>query len=972
MQNFNELSTNPNNPSNSGSNEPIQITFQPTLFLYLGTTPGEVGYRLKKLLHRAYGDVPILRHLWIDLDSKIIPQARPWFRADERAELSGVDPAAVIQNIDYYPAIKEWWPAGSRVPAGKLTSDGANLQMRLVGRLALFRMYNERVHGMAVIDLLKAATDALFEIENTSRTIVKSNDKYNYSVGKGCRVVIIHSTGGGSGSALSFDIAYLCRHLLRGKHPSITSIAVLPSVIDKGMTSQDHSKLEKVRANTYAWFREENYLSTTANWRVRYPEGAPIDVSAPPFNYRYVIDIENQAKHRLDSQDDVFDLIAQAVFLETGTSIGSEMDSHDAIAHVLSSDFNGMPRSFSSLAAASLIYPKERLLNYCANRFGSALLREGMCGQPDEQPVKVDAGTLLSNLRITDRDLMSDLLTGIQIKMHREQAILKSDTVASALTQMDAQEIDNRTSREEVRKTLDQLSDRHLSKLKTEMDREIARLASTRGFSFAQAVLGKLLEPAADSTGGSDTASLDGQKQRLLHQGVGDGELQNAIREYQLARTALQKLDNGPEDVLERIVSPKGWEKKFKQAKADLVNKIKNVNEITLQLAAQAHAADIYNQMGTLCATLNTRTAAVISKLNSVAQELDEANKQLASLDAAKRGVFEFTQEIEVDFADYYERYSKHANAATSFPGVFTGDAPKDMATLVNWVTENIKTAVLGYASRYFSDGIEKTSLLSTLKEIAEKEGVQPQALIEKYLDRLLTYCHPFWRYEEHRGLSPSDGISILGVEDENSPLIPERYRKNRMYQIKTTGFLDRIDLLRTSHGMPVFLLKEINEYRVDYEKLRKGWDPLHILRDMEFAPDIFPEQDKRGRDMFALAKAFEYIVQVVNWFYFDPEKGYAIDGIKPRKEYRLANGRENSAEAFSHREEWQNMVEEAINKYVEGIGNIKAIELLDNAIAVLKKQIAATKSGEESLRKQLESEVKALQAFQRELGKIG
>ena len=972
MQNLDEYSNDLITPKKDHNNMAIEITFQPTLFLYLGTTPGEVGYRLKKLIKRAYGEVPVIRHLWVDLDSKIIPQARRLFESDERAGLSGVDPAAVIKSIDYYPEIKEWWPTGSRVPAGKLTSDGANFQMRLVGRLALFRMYAERAHGPAIIDLLKAATEAMFEIENTSATIAKSTDKVKYSVGDGCRVVIVHSTGGGSGSSLCFDFAYLCRHLLEGKHPNITSIAILPSVIEKGMTGQDQSKLEKVKANTYAWFREENYLTGTANWRVQYPEGAIVDVAAPPFDYRYVVDIENQANHRLDSQDDVFDMIAQAVFLETGSSIGSEEQSLLAIAHVLTLDFNGMPRSFSSMAAASLIYPKERLLNYCANRYGSLLLRDGLCGKADNQQVNVDAATLRSILRFGDSDLMADLLSGAHIEMNREQAILKADTVGGALTQMDTQETENRTARDEACKTLDRVKDKQLVKLTEGIDKEITRLAATRGFAFALAVLGKLLEPASGSAIEADIISLDGLKKRLLQQGVNESNLQNAVRDYQAARTALNKLDNGPEDILERAVSPRGWEKKFKQAKADLVNKNKNITQITLEQAAQQNATDIYNQLATLCGTLNTRLAGVISITNTVSNDLNKVYRELASSEENQRGIFEFTQEIEVDFPAYYESHSINANPSANFSGMIPQAATRNLETLVKWIVDNIKSVAVDYASRYFREDLEKTSLLSTLKEMAEKDGVEPQELVETHLDRLVKYCHPFWKYEGNRGLSPSDGVSILGVEDESSPLIPVRYRKNKMYQIKTTGFMDRIDLLRTSHGLPAFLLKGMDDYRVEYEKLRKGWDPLHVLKDMDLAPEVLPEQGKHGRDMFARALAFNYIVQIVNWYYFDPEHGYINDNIKPGREYRLANGRENSAEAFSHRNDWQTLAEDKISEDVSNMGNKAAIDKLQNAITELKKLIANATPGEESIRKQLEKEVQALQAFQRELGKIG
>ena len=46
-----------------------EIRFEPTLFLLLGTSSGQVGWRLKELLRRAYGDIPILRFLWVDADA---------------------------------------------------------------------------------------------------------------------------------------------------------------------------------------------------------------------------------------------------------------------------------------------------------------------------------------------------------------------------------------------------------------------------------------------------------------------------------------------------------------------------------------------------------------------------------------------------------------------------------------------------------------------------------------------------------------------------------------------------------------------------------------------------------------------------------------------------------------------------------------------------------------------------------------
>ena len=50
----------------------------------------------------------------------------------------------------------------------------------------------------------------------------------------------------------------------------------------------------------YAWFKEDNSLTENPYWDVRYPEGAPVEIPAPPFDYRFILDIVNQAGYRLE------------------------------------------------------------------------------------------------------------------------------------------------------------------------------------------------------------------------------------------------------------------------------------------------------------------------------------------------------------------------------------------------------------------------------------------------------------------------------------------------------------------------------------------------------------------------------------------------------------------------------------------------------------------------------------------------
>ena len=947
-----------------------QIRFQPTLFIFLGTSSGQIGWRVKKLLHQAYGDVPVLRFLWMDIDTDIDPMAKPWFSTAERVELSGLNPAAVIRNIDNYPTIKAWWP-GADVPAGMLAGGGSPLQMRLVARLALFRMFNERTRGAAFIDKLNAAAEAMFEIENIRATEAKSTDAMKYSVEQGCRVVLVFSPGGGTGSAMSFDVAYLMRKLLEDKNPTVISIGVLPPVIDKAIKNETRTQKEKIRANTYAWFKEDTALSVNPYWDVTYPEGAPVEVSAPPFDYRFVLDIGNQAGYRLNATDDIYAMIAQAIFLDTGSSIAGAMRGFTANVAALGDYFEGMRRAFSSLAAASLIFPKERLLNYCSYRLAGALLAQGWMGEPDPHQVVISASTLLAQLRLRDIDLLADMLESAKIKMQYEPSIHKTDSVAAAVSQVDAQEAQNQAARRSEKEKIGAFSQAHLAEFKTAFDQEVAIIIAKWGLKFALTVLDRLLEPAPTGMIEPNITCLDGFKARITQQGCSEVDLDMARKDFEKARDALRRLDDGPEDVLERVVNFNGWKKKFSLFKRDCLAAMARINETTLQLAAQQQSAGIYDQLAALAISLKSSLNSTATNVNILAENLDNAAKKMASKEEAKSQGYEFMQEIEVDFAEYYTDHSRQINASTVFQGMIPTRAMASYRAMSNWLNEEIKTASLEYAERFFVDHLEATSLLSVLKTIADKQGIEPQKFIEEKLDHLVEYCHPFWQYDPNRGLHDMEGKSIIGIEDENSSLIPASYRNGSQYEIKTTGFRDRVDVVRIHHGLPAFLLRGMDEYKVIYDQRRKGKDPLHVIPGMEFAPDIMPEKGKKNREMFAIAMAFDYLVQAGSWYYFDPEKAYLSHKIQPGREYRLAQGREKSEEVFSHREEWARKVEQMVESEVRQMGNDAAIKKLDEAIETHRVSISKMTS-DDTLRKQFEKEIHAFKRMQRELGKIG
>jgi len=948
----------------------IQIRFQPTLFIYIGTTSGQIGWRVKQLRYQAYGEVPILRDLWIDIDADIDAKAKPWFKSEERVELAGLNPANVLKNLANYPHIKAWWPDQAVVKAGMLAGGGSPQQMRLVGRLAFFRMFNDRNRGMAVIDKLRSATEALFEIENIRQTEAKSTDQIQYSVEQGCRIVIVFSPSGGTGSSMAFDVAYLCRYLLEGQNPTVISINILPSVIDKAIPSETQTQKEKVRANAYAWFKEDNYLIENPYWRVEYPELATVEVVAPPFDYRFLIDIENQAGYRLNDINDVYHMIAQAIFMDTGSSIGGAMRGFTANVMALGEPFEGMRRAYSSLAAATLRYPKDRLLAYCANRLAKSLMTEGFLAEPKSSEVAVTASALLSQLKLRDSDLLGTLMEDARIKMTQEPTINKSDSVATALSYIDSQEAQNQTARRNQADQLKKTAQVLLQQIQNDFDREITKIAAMQGIRFALAVLDKLIEQSPEGQVEPNVTSFDGLQTRIQQQGMAESDLDSARKEYERTRKALKSLDDGPEDVLERLVNRRGWNKKFALFKNDCLAAMREINETAIQLAAQGQADGIYVQLAAQANTLKSRLESAANFIEQVADDMGDAAEREVEKSETQALGYEFLREVAVDFPAYYEDKSASINPGSSYNAMIPARAIDKFDALDKWVREGLRESARTYAEGFFREDLETTSLLVALQQMAEKDGQNPQKLIRAYLDDLIQYCHPFWQYDQNRGLHDIEGKSIIGVEEEGSPLIPEAYRNNTQFEIKTTGFRDRIDVMRVWHGLPAFMLRGMNEYKHVYERKRKGIDPLHVLPGMEFAPDIMPEEGQRNREMFAIGLVFDYIVQVGSWYYYDPERRYISHKIQPTREFRLTQGRENAEEEFSRRDEWVQKVDAAVEAEVRQMGNEAAIKKLDDCIESHLAAIAKMTS-EDTLRKQYEKEVRAFRNMQRRLGKV-
>lgn len=946
-----------------------EIHFEPTLFICLGTSSGQVGWRLKELLHQVYDPVPILRFLWIDADSTIDPAAAPWFGPMERAELTGFNGDEVLANLDAYPALKAWWPRESRLKPGFIRR-GAN-QIRLHGRLALFRMFNDRTAGPGLIDKLRAATDALQQIENVDATERMSTESMRYVVDRGSvRVYLIFSTCGGTGSALAFDVAYLCRHLLRGSNPTIIGIALLPLVIDKAIKNETQTQREKIRANTYAWFKENDYLLENPYWHVEYPEGAPVVIQAPPFDLQFVVDLGNQAGDRLNSEDDIYTMVAQAIFLDTGSPIAGAIRGFNANVSVLLEEFQGRRRAYSSLAAASLVYPVQKILNYCSARLGQAIVRHGLLATPSPHEVAEAASALLGRLRMRDAQILETLLADRHVPNLSAPAIRKATSVEAIRRLLTAQEPRDLQERQHQVAKITATAGHLLSVMREGFKAEVADLTVKRGARFAQAVLDLLTaEPSSGEAIAETTLSLSGLKIRLTQYGLGEDELAQAEEAYRAAQQRLRALEGNIWQGLRRYLLPRSWQQDLDRARNDCLYWMTERNQRALQLAAQREAANLYDQLIEEARELRRSLMRFTQIVGRTVEDLEEIAQENLRPATGEEGIYELALEaVDAEYIEtYYRRHATNIDPAAAYQAFIQGLRPHDLAELEVWAEAELGEALRRHAAGFFAESLENTSLLEAL---AEYYGDKAPVVIEAQFDRLVRYCHPFWQYNRDSGIQGHEGKSIIGVEDEHSDLIPAKYRDSLQYEIKSTGFKHRIDVARIQHGLPAFLLQGMQDYKAYYDAKRKGLDPLHILPEVAAAEEVFPEEKQDLRQLFAVAAAFGYVVQIGSWYYFDPRKEYEKSHIHPGRENRLDQGRERAEEAFIQRDDLVRLAEQLVEQDIVAMGNRAAIALLDARIAEHKEALAKMPI-ENELRRQYEKEIQALEAKQRQLGRI-
>lgn len=310
---------------NSAKYTPTSLFISPTLIIGLGGSGTEVVRLVKARIRRAMGKLPeIVEFLALDTEPCNNPPGMERIFAREFGYLGDYNASDVLNHLDRYPHIKDWWPAQGASVTGTIHK-GAR-QRRIVGRLSLYVRWNEFVIP------LQRKIDRIRDIA-AKEAVEKRDVEVDRASGQ-VQVYIVSSLCGGTGAGIFLDVAFRVRKAL-GDDADILGVFMLPSCFLDMV--QSRIQRQRIQANTAASLLELNYFMQGNPFEACFPDQPYLDRNGNknvttlfrPFDSTYMVDRSN-GKELLDGLSEVQKMIAQQIFLDMVTPIGKRWQARRA------------------------------------------------------------------------------------------------------------------------------------------------------------------------------------------------------------------------------------------------------------------------------------------------------------------------------------------------------------------------------------------------------------------------------------------------------------------------------------------------------------------------------------------------------------------------------------------------------------------------------------------------------------------
>lgn len=747
---------------------------------------------------------PIVQLLAVDTWPWSNRTGQVYLNNHEYAYIGGYNATRVLEHLPNHPEIADWWrwPEGEMRP-GQIHS-GAR-QMRAIGRLSFYRRYREfwrklkfQIDRMTSLQARQDTEDRGYQVASSKATR---------------RIYIVCSLCGGTGAGAMLDVAARLRATF-AEQAIISGIFALPSVFLPDLNS-DLQK-ERVRANAYAALKELTYFQSHP-FHLWLPGEEPVEV-APLFNRLFLVERTNLAGESLNSIEDVQQLIANQVFLEGMTDVGSRIWEYDVNVTMERRQREGklVAYIYSSFANSSLVVPRDDMLEYCELKYADSLIRRGLLRKltPDERnQLNADATQSFGRLQ----DIITGETEGVAEEAWEEEAwgeeeedlttsSMPGSRRSGAPLEQFQQEFNQIIQRYGLRGAL-HFAERLAAALDTRVE-QTRQLAATRAEEFQQA-----------------TERLNARRVRapgLLRRVVGwlvSPIAGPPMRAHQRELAALQRLEADARRRMDDAIQQRNGWVRLQTALDPLADQLRGRVKLAENVRYQQVAMDMRRLFDTARPTDQRpyEMFTLVLGREYIEEELYPAVLQSGLDRRIRSDAAELLTHPEV--CAVHAVTSEQPAPGTAEYETILEVAPTDQARLAAAVEDVARQSARAYIH---PEQFHIRSILQT-----------HNTDIQTRLRDLFTRCQPFWRYDlDIGGYSESDleEIVFAGVYQKDHRNWKYLLRDFPEFKPVETDDPTRIDACRVVHGLPIEYLESLPDMKAKYDRFfQEHTGPLQL-----------------------------------------------------------------------------------------------------------------------------------------------
>lgn len=877
----------------------------PSLIVGLGGT----GYRVlkevkKKFLESGYFEKqlpPMVRFLSFDTDSNLEKNKEDKILAIEEQKVLGVETVEILNNIEQHPYIDKWFP---RHEVKSSSSHGAK-QVRAIGRLAIFNNID------TVVSELSAAINTI-----TAKRLITQGGLFNRTTDDvPVNVFVVCSMCGGTGSGMFIDMTYIIREIFQRKpmvQPEMSGYLMLP---DSFVEMTKPKEIARIEANGAAALKElDIYMERLEAFRARYSSDFDISKDAgchKPFNFCYLHSAKN-----IEKQSVIEKVIAEHIFHGIGTEFTK--DTHSLLANIPTNDFQpisagefkGKYTNYSSIGAASCVFPMEEIVRIYSNEFAGDLLNEILTYTKDNEHTraKKERDVFLERTELfPDRDsgelkILDKLCSIAEFKKLRTSEIDEiavddlGDVITKKITtaQISNQDLGERLGLavEEQTKNLSDVINAFVADCMGHWD---------KGVDYLDELLDQIL------------LSLKEIKEKAKRD-VREVFQATKIRSEKKALSAKQELMNE---------TKKNWLFRKKQLCRELAEEFINRHNAAavadFEAIRRENLVKVINNIMDLTQIYKKKAKAFH---DSVARLRVKFNKD----DIASHMNDSFCREDSdwllnrsvVDGHDLKRIYAEKITDMQTYETHFIGGNGLDLPG--TWASycddqDGFERAVLHYARQILGEALKEITIEDFL---FDKSRITGRNEIEECCNALVAQGEPLWKINGALYTGKPSNLHFLGVMESEqarvSSVVKACLRGSKGIFIVKTRDPHRITIAQSAHGAPLFALNLIEMWEDKYNTLKETRF-LHAITEKETGInwDNYPFRPKKidreeGVKYFSLGFALHFIqvakIGGMNRYYLTTKPEVKVDPNDPaQKLMALGESRMDALRKFMESE---------------------------------------------------------------------